>query len=291
MALNFYKDFPFVPGNQLIQDDTATGDGVSNTITLRNKTATQVGSAIQADTTIYESYLNAFSFPTAQKVQLSTVPALNSQIVIPGKTGLTFPIFDQVNIPGQSSPANVVDEFFYLADDGTGPANIFVNTYNQVFGTPGIAIFFQNLASAAGAQTTFMQLACADVNGNVMTYQATGTTLYTAPYYALTQVAASSAALTNTLQVLNASGFYLGDYIIINPGGGTQENVKITGISLVTNTLTTTGQTFQHLTNELVVMNGRKFWARCTLPVGALGGVAQTFFNLGLCYDTILEAR
>lgn len=291
MALNFWTDFPFITPNKMILLDTYTSDGTS-TYTLRGKSSPFVGGTIQADATLYFRYLNGFSFPTAQTFTLSSSPPVGAQIVVPGTVGLNFDIFDATDVPGQTSPANVKEVAFYLADDGLTTANILINSYNPVSGNPGIAIFFQNMATAAGASTAWCQLSCADASGAVIGYQATGTTLYTAPLQAFSSLIASSAALSTSMTLLSASGgFYAGDYVIVNPGGGTQETVKILALNQFTGVCTITGFNYDHSAGEQVFVCGRKFWAKGTLPIGILGGVAQSFINLGLVYDTIMTSR
>lgn len=275
----------------MVMTDTFTGTGSQSTFTLRNKIAALTGGSIQADAVVYQRYLNGFNFPNNSTFTLSTPPPNNSQIVVPGTVGLNFNVYDVATIAGVSGAANVNEQAFYLADDGLGSQNILVNTYTNVSGNSGIAILFRNLATAAGASTTWTQLACADASGNVLSYQATGTTLYVHNFTALTSTSASAAALTTTLVVNSASAFFPGDYFLINPGTGTQENPKILTINYSTNTITHTGVNYSHLANEIVVMNGLQLFARGTLPIGTLNGVALSFINLGLTFDCLLTGR
>jgi hypothetical protein len=289
MTLKFYSNYPFVPGNEIYQVDLYTGTGSTSTFNLKNLVASKVGNTIQFDNVVYQRYLNGYTFPSNTSFTLSSTPPANSQGIVPGTQSLLFSVFDALNVPGQPVPSNQNAQTFYLADDGQSTSNIIVNEYVPVSGNPGIAILFQNMVTAAGASTTFLALACANVNGTAMSYQATGTTLYTAPYYAITALSASAASLGTTITVNSVTGFYPGDFIFINPGNGTQENPQITGIS--GNTLTVSGLNYTHSANELVVMNGRQFWANCTLPVGILNGVTNSYINICLIVDCLQQSR
>jgi len=290
MALSFYTDYPFIPQNKMILVDTFTGDGTTKSFTLRNKTSPYLAGAIQADSTIFQRYLNGFSV-SSNTFTLTSAPALNSQIVAPGTVGLNFDVFDTASEPSVSGPANVKEVAFYLADDGLTSQNIFANTYTAVNGNPGIAVLFRNLATAAGASTTWTQLSSADASGNVVSYQATGATLYLPNFYALSSLSASAAPLSTTLVVNQASAFNPGDYFFINPGQATQENPKILSINNLTNTITHTGVNYAHYSGELIFMNALKLYAKGTLPIGQLNGVAQAFINLGITYDCYLVGR
>lgn len=290
--LKIYYNYPFVPGNEVNQEDTATGDGLTSLFKLVNKSSAQVGEAAQANLTLYHRYLNGLTTPDSTHVQLSSAPPANAQIVIPGQRGVLFDAFDGTDVPGETAgQANVSTAKFYVADDGTGNPNILVNTYRATPGNPGVAVLFQNLVTAAGASVTWTQLACADAAGNALTYAATGTAIYTDEFYALTSVTASGAALSTTLVVASATGIYPGDYVKINPGGLTEENPQITAINYASNTLTLTSLRFDHLAGEYLYMNGRAFWGKVIFPVGVLAGVAQEFINLCLSLDAIVQAR
>lgn len=276
MALRIYASYPF--SRPVGLTDTYSGNGTQTLFDLINNTSDTLAGVIQFDLTNFIRLIGGYTTPTSSEFVTATAPPLNSQGITPALSSLPFPVFDVTSIPGNTS-ANIRDVPFYLADPGDG---ITTNSYNEYPGNPGIAILFQNLVTAAGAQTTWTQLACANADGSLGTYQATGTTLYTAPYYALSTLTASAAAGATTLQVASASGFYAGDFIILNPGGGTVENPQITNINYSTNTLTITGTNYNHFIGESALMNARKFYARVTMPVGALDGIATTFYNLAL---------
>jgi hypothetical protein len=296
LALGLFAGFPFVPSNRISRIDSAVAGINQTTYTLKANTAQSVGASIQANAVLYQQYLNGFSFPDNSHVTLSTAPPTGAQVVIPGQVGLTFTLCDQLSVPGQPFPANVGQTKFYLADDMTGPSNILNNKYIAVAGNPGIAIFFSNYATAAGAQLSWSQLACADSNGNALTYQASATILFTDNFQALSSLItnASSSLTSTTIAIASASAngnFYPGDYIVINPGGANQENVPVTAVNYINNTLTITGLNYAHLAGEQVFMNARPFYGQMTMPLGFLGGVAQTEINIVPVFDVMVVAR
>ena len=289
MALSVYNNSTFVPGNQVVQPSTYSGDGSSDTFPLQNDiSSVNVADTIQVDLDYYLRALNGFSFPTTTTMQISEVPPDGSQILVPGKNAVVFSAFDQVTVSGVDSPANVDEVAFWVADDGTG---LTTTIYDSMPGTPGIGILFTNLVTAAGAQTSWLQLACADASGSALTYQATGTTLYTGKYSGFTAMASACNALATTILTTTASSpdFVVGDYIRINPGGGTQEDVQITAKS--TNTLTISGTNFAHSTGEFIFMVGRKFWAKLTFPPDILAGAPASFYNCPLTVQATLDSR
>ena len=228
MTLRFYRAYPFIPQNVIDQADQFTGDGSTTTYTLANKTTSHLAPSVLVDLNQYTQITGGFTVINSTQFTMAVAPAINSQILAPGTVALTFSAFDQPVIPGVSgTTANVDTETFWLADDGLGTNNIFNNTFNAAPNSPGVAIFFQNLVTAAGAQTFWMQLACADGNGNALTYGATGTTLYTGAFQAYSTLTASASASTKQLYVTNAAQFTPGDYFWVNPSGGTYENARI----------------------------------------------------------------
>ena len=292
MTLRVYRAYPFVTQNAVSPVDFFTGNGVSNTFNLIYNTAATVGQTIAVDLVNYSSYNQGFYTTSGSNtITISSVPAINAQIVVPGIQALNFTAYDQVSISGAPSPANVQSVPFWVADDGAGTNNIFHNTYPGVPSGSGISIQFQNLDTRTGAQTFWMQLACADANGNALSYGATAAPIYTTGFFALSTLTASASALTNTLSIAQAANFTPGDYIWINPGGGTYENVRITSIDYTRQILTTTGQTYAHNPGEQVYQNGRKFFAQMTIPINALGGAARNLVNLALVVTTAVQAR
>lgn len=287
MALRIYSDFPFVPENEIGRVDTYTGDGSTTTFELRNKSSVTTGETIQADLVYYNRPLGGFTFPDTSHFTLSSAPPLNSQILAPSTATLVYEGFDQASVPGVSGTANVIDKTFYLAVSDTD--DLTSSIYENQPSAPGIAILFSNLVTAAGASTSWCQLACANVNGDALTYQATGTTLYTGTYYAFTQLAASATSGSTSLLTTGASALTLGDFLTINPGGGTSEDVRIT--SRTGNNITISGTNYPHYENEFIFMRGRQFWSRVTIPIDALGGEAGNLINLALTSQSAKVSR
>lgn len=286
MALRVYRSFPFVPGSEIGLVNTYTGDGTTTEFLLVNNTSVTTGDTIQADLVYYSRPLGGFTYPDLNHFELSSPPASNSQILATSTSPLEYPGFDQVQVDGAPDPANVIEQRFYVADDGT---ELTTTIHDSQPGQIGVGILFSNLVTAAGAQVSWMQLACANAAGDALTYQATGTTLYTAKFAAFSTLSASAIATTTSLQIASASGFYAGDFITINPGGGSEEDVQIT--SIASNTLTISGTNFPHYEGEFVFVRGRGFWSKCTIPVNALGGVAGNLINLALTCKSAKVSR
>lgn len=286
MALRVYRSFPFTPDSEIGLVNQYTGDGVTDTFTLTNNTSVTTGDTIQFDLVYYSRPLGGFTYPDLNHFELSSAPPSNSQGLAISTSVLEYSGFDQVTVDGAPSPANVIEQRFYVADDGT---ELTTTIHDSQPGQIGVGILFSNLVTAAGAQVSWMQLACANAAGDALTYQATGTTLYTAKFAAFSTLSASGAASTTTLTIASASGFYAGDFVTINPGGGTEEDVQIT--SIASNTLTISGTNFPHNTGEFVFVRGRGFWSKCTIPVNALGGVAGNLINLALSVRSAKVSR
>lgn len=220
---------------------------------------------------------------------LGSAPPNGSQGVIPAQQALVFAAFDVSSVPGVAGNANIVDVPFWLGDDGNTILN---NKYVPLPGQIGIPLLFSNLVSAAGAQITWMQLACANADGTLGTYGATGATLYTDQIIAYTTLAGSVASGVSVgITVTSASGFYAGDYVLLNPGGTNLEMTKILSINYVTNTLSTTGLNYNHVAGENIFCCARKFWGRGTIPLGSLSGVAASYYNLSLRFATAVSSR
>lgn len=286
MSLDVYASIPLIPGNKVGKNDTYIGDGTKTNFLMANNTSTTVGDTIQADLSNFTFALGGFTLPDSTHFTLLSAPACGAQINAPARSTLTIPIFDQVNVSGITSPANVVEIPFWIGDDGS---NIQTNVYQGIVGTPGIAILFQNLVTATGASVNWTQICSGNASGLATTYAATGTTFYTPNFSAFTTVAASGAALSTTLTVASASGFVAGDYILVNPSGGSKEQVQIT--SIAGNVLTVTGFNYAHFTGENVFVNCRKFFVKVTMPVNILGGQAINLYNLGLRIQAIRVSR
>jgi hypothetical protein len=114
-----------------------------------------------------------------------------------------------------------------------------------------------------------------------MTYGATGDPLLTASIYAYGVLSASGTAGASSVTCSNSTNFELGDYIIINPGGVTQEIRKLKEKSASSLGFFTNLE-YNHAVSEDLYDMGRKFWAKVTIPLNAANNQAFNFHNLGL---------
>lgn len=277
MPLVIYYDAPFVLGTQVDQDDFYVGDGVTTDFVLSRKNVTRLGSAVQFDGVQYYAYNGGFTKDSDGFIT-NSAPPFGSQGVAPGLTALVFDQLFDSTVPGVLSP-NIQDIPFYLAD----PIEIPLYQYHALPGSKGMAISLVDMISSVTASTSWVQLACAtaDAAGTALTYQATGTVLYTDDMGIAGIMLASSLSGASSMLVDTASAFHVGDYVLINGGQPTQEVAKIVGYSGPT-TMRLSGTNFSHYKGETVYTCGRKFWMRCTVPFGAAGGQPQNYYNLSL---------
>jgi hypothetical protein len=269
--------------------DSFLGDGSTTTFTLVNKTASQLGSTIQANNIQYAQFLGGFSKNTITNTfTLSTAPPLNASIVAPAAAALLAGAFDNNNVTGNGD--NITQVPFWLGD----PYNISQYAYYGFPQDPGILISINNLASSYGAQTSWCQLACSDSSGNALTFQATATPLYTAPIYAFGTLAASSAGGASSIMSGQASGGFIpGDYIALNPGASNFEICHVSNVlaSTYTVVLDSGGPNFQHAAGEYFFTCARKFWLQVTIPIGQTNNTAANYYNLSPRRRALINAR
>ncbi len=275
MGLEFFYDETFSLATDLDPVDSFVGDG-GVTYTLVKKSGNALASTITAANLQYYQFNGGFT-KLGNTFTLSSAPAIGAQIVAPGIVALTFTVFDQDVVDGVTNPR--VQEIPFWLGDGTQP-HIF--SYTNLPQFPGIRISFVNLVSAAGADLTWVQLACSDpLTGLAMTYAATGEPIYTAAIQAYGTLSASSAAGASSISTTSAPQFWEGDYVVINRGSGTEEIRKIASKTSTTLTFFT-AMDYSHSSGQLVHAMGRKFWARVEVPLNASNNQAFNFWNLGL---------
>ena len=274
MSLLVYRDTPPNAGTQVDLDDTYVGDGIQTTFVLVNKSVNRLAGTIMVDNTLYYQYNGGFT-KTSTGFTLSVAPPIGSQIIAPGLGAVIWDsVFDSANVPGVSN-SNIQDVPFYLFDI----TDIGTQSYSNVPAYNGIHICFVDLATSAGAQTSWVQLASSS-NGSALTYGATGQCLDTAGITAFGTLLASCTTSASSLIVDTASSFYNYDYIMLNPGQLNEEIVQC--ISHTGTTMTISGTDFTHSIGEPVFACGRQFWARVTIPIGETSGLATSFWNLAL---------
>lgn len=280
MAINFYLDESFTSGSIVDLVDTFIGDGTTTTFVCTNKSVQRLAATITVGSNQYNQYNGAFTKDIGtNSFTLATAPANGTVVVAPGINMLTFPVFDQDDVPGETEP-RVNEQPFWLGD----PSDINNQYYNNLPQFDGIQISINDLISATGAQTSWCQLACADpTTGLAMTYGATGEALYTAAIQSFGVAFASSAAGASSIFCSTASTFTAGDYVTINLGTASQEIRKI---ALTSNSsggylgFTTTFD-FPHYIGETIFTTGRKFWCKVTAPLDVGGGQAVNFYDEG----------
>lgn len=278
MALKFYYTDPFTVGTEIVPPDFFTGDGISTDFPVTNKSIYEVASTVQYSTTQLYLYAGGFSKDvTNSEVDLSVTPPVGSQGIIPGNVALTLSSYDSADVNGVPAPANEDEKYFYLAD--VDEINLY--GYRPREDNYGIVLTFVDAITSAGADLSFVQMACCDYTGTALTYGATATNLYTPSLDQFGTVSASGTAGANTLSCVAASTFIEGDYIFINFGNPTQEIVRFQSASGDVMTFVTNFN-YDHAVDETLFATARQFSAKQIIPEGATGGTAENYINLYL---------
>ena len=276
--MEFYLDESFTPGSIIDPVDSFTGDGITSTFILVNKSVQRLASTITVDGNQYYQYNGGFTKDiSTNSFTLSIIPTLNSQIVAPGITQLVSDVFDQDPVPGIVNPL-ISEKAFWFGDT----ADIQNQYYKNLPNLAGIELSLVDLVSSVGAQTAWCQFASADpTTGLAMTYEATGASLYTAPISAFGTLTASAANGASSIMCAEASSFLVGDYLYLNVGSGNQEIRKVATLS-ASGIGFTTNFDFSHASGETVMTMGRKAWLKVTMPVNATANTATNFYDLAL---------
>lgn len=278
MSLQFFLSEAFIAGDLIDPVDWFTGDGVTSTFVLVNKSVQRLASTITVDGNQYYQFNGGFTKDIlANSFTLSAIPPFNSQIVAPGITQLVSDVFDQEVVPGVTNP--LISEKAFWMGDTTDIQNQY---YKGLPSNPGIQISLTDLISSIGAQTSWCQFASADpTTGLAMTYEATGATIYTAPLSAFGALTASSVVGASSIMCSAASTFLVGDYVYLNVGDVNQEIRKVASLN-ASGMGFTTNFDFSHASGETVMTMGRKFWLKVTMPVDGASNTATNFYDLAL---------
>lgn len=277
MSFKCWNDDPFTIATEVNEIDTFVGDGSDTSFPFPNKTVGEVGSTIQYSNVKKRLYDGGFT-KTSTDVVIDSAPPVGVQGIIPGQGTFIADAYDQETVEGVSSPrVKEMSIFFGDIDD------IHINYYTPRASASGIAISFVNLITSGGnPDTSIVQLACCDASGNALTYQATGTTLYTDQLAGFSTLAASAAAGATTILVTSATGTYYfvtGDFIKINTGENTQEIRRISSRSYNTLTLSE-ALSYSHDAGETVYSSIREVKAKFTIPANMTNNEAENFYNL-----------
>ena len=292
MPLLFYNSSAFGSQSALNPVDLFTAPGSTNTFTLVNNTVATLGATIQAGATEYYQGNGGFTTNAASGTfTLAQTPPVGTQIVAPGANKLTISAFDQSTVLGVSNP-RVQQTAFWMMDI----SSIRYYEYNPLPSYPGIFVNAVQCINGVGAQTSWIQFACADASGNSMTYGATGAPLYLPAITAVTTLSTTLTAQVSSLlglQVTSASSFIPGAYVVINVGNVTQEVLHIISVDSVDNILYTDtgGTSYTHYAGEYIYLSGFKAFMQLTIPVNANNGGAINLYNLGLLRLGAISAR
>jgi hypothetical protein len=225
----------------------------------------------------------------ASTFTLASTPAAGTQVVAPGITQVIVSAFDQPVVPGVATPL-VGQTDCWLCD----PSTINNYKYEPFPYYHGIQISVVDLISGGGISTSWIQMASADANGNALTFGATGAPLYLPPLDAQTTLSTTVCAAASTITVANiAQNWFPAQYILINPGGITQEIRQVTLVNTVSSQLSiqNTGFSFGHAAGELIFACGYPFVIQMTVPVNAANNTPVNLYNLGLQRFCAVSAR
>lgn len=275
MPLRIYRGLPLNVGTKVDFVQTFTGNPSKTQYDTADLDPTRLGSTVQFDGTQYLQANGGFT-PDLTGFSLSSAPPVSQGIAIGVSTILYDELYDTDDVPGAATP-RIQEVPFIIADVDT----IHLYYYNEIKSAPGIAISIVDNVSAYGADLTWVQLSCStpDAASTSLSYQATGTTLYTGPLFASGKLLSSVSAGATAISDQNASTFYEGDFLLINPGQVNQDFVQYTkyggGTLMDITTLSNS-----HASGEMVYACGRPLWQKATVPLNASGGVSRNFIDL-----------
>lgn len=277
MSLHFYLEETLNSGSEIDPVDTFTGNGSSGTFSLVYKEASRLASTVTVESTQYYQYNGGFTKNTSNDTfTLSAIPVVNAQIVAPGISALTVSAFDQDVVDGVTNP-RIAEVPFYLADT----SKIHLQSYTNLPQYNGVEVSLVNLVSSFGADLSWCQLACANVDGTAGTYQTAGTALYTSAIQSFGTISASAVAGASSIDCSNSLTFNPGDYVLINTGQATQELRKVHSTTSTRINFTTSFD-FPHYSGETIYACGRKFWLKVTIPTNAANNIPTNFYDVGL---------
>ena len=286
--IKVYYAEPFDDSTEIDVNDTFLGDGSTTTFTLSQKTNNKLAATVQASNIQYYYYNGGFTKENTYEFTLNSAPANGVGIVAPGLSYLPFRAYDTDNIDGVDEPRVHELPFYY-----GNPDDIHTNTFT---GAPGICSIrltvVDHVSGDVIADETWVELASAtqDLDGTAMTY-VTGE-FHGQPFTAFCTLLCSVSAGGSTIYAdteENAADFIIGDYIVINRGGVTEERRKL--LAVTDNEMTITELAYGHSAGETVYDAVRKAWGKMTVPDQATDGIATAFYNVGLRIEGTVESR
>lgn len=291
MSLRLYLDEFFNIGSEVDQVDTFVGNGSQTNFVLTRKTTARLTSTIQSESTQYLQFTGGFTKDSGtNSFTVNSAPPTNYQIVAPGINQITAVVFDQEDVPGRDDPR--VDEVPFVLGDGS---EIHLFQWNAAPAYSGIRVSLVDLISAVGAQTSWCQLASANIDGT-FTWGATGNTLelggLTAGGVMSSSISAGSMGIVVTAASANGWPSAVGGYIKLAPGTPSEEIRKITAVNSTTNTITLNDVTdFSHTSGAFAFHIGWPLGLRVTVPLNAASNTATNFYDIGITVDARGSAR
>lgn len=285
MALRFFFATPLInPGTVIGQPSFFTGDGSASAFDVVNDTIENVANTVQFSNTQLFFNDGQFTKDTLNdQVDLSQVPPVGVQGIIPTSNAWVFSSFDQDVVAGLSG-SNIDTENLWLGDVD----EIDIYGYLPLGTNPGIKIIINDAITNIGGNISMLQLACCDNSGNPLTYAATGVPIYTPRLDAFGLIAATTN--NTTFVCYTASAFIPGDMVFLSKGKSWQEITRVTSIS-GNNMTFSPAFNMPHYVGNTVYACARQFSGLETMPIGYTGGTAKNYLNLYLQADAVQYQR
>lgn len=236
----------------------------------------ETGPTIQFSAQQLYYYLGGFTkdIPDSEVI-LSETPALGVQGIVPADSYFSFSSYDQPVVNGVTYPANVDEQSIYMGDFD----QINIYGYEPRENQWGIVVSFVDAITSAGADLTWVQLACCDSSGVALTYAATGEPIHTPPLNQFTTFLFAASAGDVDFTATDAASFIDADFLWLNIGQPNQEIVRLDTHGLLTMNITTP-LNYDHDVGETIFAAFREFKGKQTVPEGYTGGQAANYWNI-----------
>ena len=274
MLTGFNNGSSFDISTQVGLMDYFTGDGVTTSFPLTNKSYLDTGSTIQVGNS--QIWRNSGGFSGSGNTLNFAAPPTNGAVIsVPATIRFQIGAYGQAAVVGLSNP-NIAEAPFFLADI----SEIASQTYQPTIGQTAILIQPVDNDSIYGALATWIELAPMLADGTAGSYGSAGAVLSETAIEAADNLASGISALATSITVADGSQFTAGRFLMIDAGVlGQQDIVQV--LHIASNVLTITPSNLSHTSGAGVYEIGFGFWARLELPT--------TFISTDNFYDVSLN--
>jgi hypothetical protein len=281
-----FNNVPFNIGTQVDALDVITANGTSAAFDVTYKPIANISGIVQVGGQQYNQANGGF-VRTTTGILLPSPPPTGTQVIIPGIIRLTLNAYDQSTVAGITNP-NIGISPFFICD----PSTITTNFYEATYGQSGIRASIVDNDTANGAVASWCQLGYGVpfTGAAPSTWNASGSPLYFPPLQAFDNLGANIAANATSITVENGSSFALPSgqncvqFIRLGAGLSTQDDVRVTGMS--GNTITISPTSYAHNAGETIYQLAFGGYIMLTLPTTTtIGPVSYYDLSLNLLYD------